>query len=951
MSTYVGKFITAVSAALEFNTATLSGAMDVIVIEDPDGKRQSTPFHVRFGKLQLLKTRGIPINVEINGQRTALRMFLGAAGEAYFYNPPRQPQPETPVELSASPSASFTNDEETTPCIESIPPSESAPQLTLTPPAKSDSTDQPEPQKQLPGTPTDGQANKDTVSKPACLSPSLLANQSQQPEHEYHIAYVSDSEVELTRTARAGAAEFIEEPRSPPLLSSRRNWDASPSFFSPTASATMSISTSANTDVTPSAVTFEESDNSALFGLPSTPRRPRTVSTPILEADVVQASVVDVTVSSAFTDVVVEEERKLDVRSVDGYDTDDEDDEITETTSKATSNQIGTDDIVTATTVTTNDDGQTTESSSKTTNRIGTDIVATETTNDDDQAAVRLQRHLSRMLSSSQTVELDNLGEDSYDTTESHNVEPVDEVLSMSLCGDLISENMQEEHIIELFDRHRLTYDDIISNPNIFSDPKLMFRLHNRIIDSRVAVPFLLTALAFGKCLDFEFLSRETAQLSANGKEYEKEVASSVEPSKSPETPSRRFRWFTWGSQTVVGEPLLEEEHISALEDKKEEIGRELTAAENHDKPVDDNTDRKDAANNDSTSNDQNPSEAVNGNGNEKQPVSASETKNGAENADTDSGNEKKEDDELNPTGNIQNKIEEKKEDENPDENPDENKDRPEFSDLDPAFLFLQPTDEQLRSLPLQEGANSMRFYVDESTAELSCRVFLWSQHSKIVISDVDGTITRSDVLGHLLPAVGRDWSQVGVAGLYTQIEKNGYKLVYLTARPIGQASQTRAFLHNVTQGSAKLPNGPVLMSPNRLVESFTREVIRRKPHEFKIAALREVRNLFPPDYNPFHAGFGNRDTDVISYRAVGLIPQRIFVVNPRGELVVMKETYESAASYSNLTDLVEKVFPDISGHGESEKIQTLTINTTYNDWHFWRSALPSLNVEELLKK
>jgi phosphatidate phosphatase LPIN len=32
------------------NPATLSGAIDVIVVEQPDGTLLSTPFHVRFGK-------------------------------------------------------------------------------------------------------------------------------------------------------------------------------------------------------------------------------------------------------------------------------------------------------------------------------------------------------------------------------------------------------------------------------------------------------------------------------------------------------------------------------------------------------------------------------------------------------------------------------------------------------------------------------------------------------------------------------------------------------------------------------------------------------------------------------------------------------------------------------------------------------------------------------------
>ena len=44
-----------VSGALDVNTSTLSGAIDVVVVRQLDGTLRSTPFHVRFGKLQLLQ--------------------------------------------------------------------------------------------------------------------------------------------------------------------------------------------------------------------------------------------------------------------------------------------------------------------------------------------------------------------------------------------------------------------------------------------------------------------------------------------------------------------------------------------------------------------------------------------------------------------------------------------------------------------------------------------------------------------------------------------------------------------------------------------------------------------------------------------------------------------------------------------------------------------------------
>ncbi|VDN44005.1 unnamed protein product, partial [Gongylonema pulchrum] len=38
------------------NPASLSGAIDLIVVEQPDGSYLSTPFHVRFGKYGVLNS-------------------------------------------------------------------------------------------------------------------------------------------------------------------------------------------------------------------------------------------------------------------------------------------------------------------------------------------------------------------------------------------------------------------------------------------------------------------------------------------------------------------------------------------------------------------------------------------------------------------------------------------------------------------------------------------------------------------------------------------------------------------------------------------------------------------------------------------------------------------------------------------------------------------------------
>lgn len=246
------------------------------------------------------------------------------------------------------------------------------------------------------------------------------------------------------------------------------------------------------------------------------------------------------------------------------------------------------------------------------------------------------------------------------------------------------------------------------------------------------------------------------------------------------------------------------------------------------------------------------------------------------------------------------------------------------------------PTIEQIASLNLREGQNMITFSFSTrvlGTQQVDAHIYLWKWNARIVISDVDGTITKSDVLGQFMPLVGRDWTQSGVAHLFSAIKENGYQLLFLSARAIVQAYLTRSFLLNLKQDGTALPNGPVVISPDGLFPSLFREVIRRAPHEFKIACLEDIKALFPADYNPFYAGFGNRDTDELSYRKIGIPKGKIFIINPKGEVAINNRI--DVKSYTSLHTLVDDMFPPTS----------LVEQEDFNSWNFWRMPLPDINI------
>ncbi|VDK88027.1 unnamed protein product [Dibothriocephalus latus] len=281
----------------------------------------------------------------------------------------------------------------------------------------------------------------------------------------------------------------------------------------------------------------------------------------------------------------------------------------------------------------------------------------------------------------------------------------------------------------------------------------------------------------------------------------------------------------------------------------------------------------------------------------------------------------------------------------------EDNKDRPSRK--------LRLTSEEVLNLGLKPGLNSAEFRIVtkfQGTYSCSANIYLWRSDDQLIISDVDGTITRSDLLGHVLPMLGHDWTHDGVAELYSKIASNGYKFVYLSARAIGQAGVTRSYLEHVFQrGKYRLPDGPVLLSPSSLMDALHREVIEGKPEIFKIQCLAELKEIFGPDASPFFAAFGNRQNDVLAYTEAGFEPCRIFTVNPNGMLRNECLTGHSS-TFDELISLTDHIFPCLSpqhcssyeevdafqqtdSEDESPKSANAPIDmSVYSSFAFWRN-------------
>ncbi|KAI2614940.1 LNS2-domain-containing protein [Hypoxylon sp. NC1633] len=243
----------------------------------------------------------------------------------------------------------------------------------------------------------------------------------------------------------------------------------------------------------------------------------------------------------------------------------------------------------------------------------------------------------------------------------------------------------------------------------------------------------------------------------------------------------------------------------------------------------------------------------------------------------------------------------------------------------------LRLTSDQLKALNLKPGENSMSFTVNRATCQ--AHLYLWKHDVPVVISDIDGTITKSDALGQVLNMIGRDWTHAGVAKLYSDIVENGYNVMYLTSRSVGQADTTRAYLYGIVQDNYRLPRGPTILSPDRTMAALRREIYLRKPHVFKMATLRDIRSLYGPDNHCFYAGFGNRLTDQISYRTVDVPRNRIFTINSNAEVSLdLLSLNKLKLSYVNMSEVVNHYFPPVSTLVKGGGVE-------YTDFTYWRDT------------
>ncbi|XP_023142606.1 phosphatidate phosphatase LPIN2 isoform X3 [Amphiprion ocellaris] len=895
------------------NQATLSGCIDVVVVRQRDGTYQCSPFHVRFGKLGVLRSKEKVIDIEVNGEPVDLHMKLGDNGEAFFVQEAEQLNQIVPAHLATSPIPTESHlfwisevehrapkDLEDDPVDPEDPPEPPAPSTQATKKKKRR-------RKKHKGDPRREEltppmsvttANAVAANTPAATTAAMSSTGQNEEIFEMDMSSDEEAAAHVSRSPSVTTMRDID-PKLPAARHSLDGYPMSDGDWPANDSHGLSQAFSPKSDselvMRPSeSLLRAESHMQWTWGeFPETTRITKKEKPELLKTVTITPSesthfrvILSSEAMENETEIEKEEGASSSVctivkpkpRTV-----------ITTVTPVNPLSPVSTmtsvspvtppeplDVLPPNVTTSTPSNSQQSDSPSKKKgvpkrsqhqgpediylddlNVLEPDVAARYFPKSESEAATKHWMD-SEMRSGSQSPQsVGSAAADSGTECLSDSASDLPDV-TLSLCGGL-TENAEISK--ERFMEHIITYHEFAENPAIIDNPNLVVKIGNRYYNWTLAAPLILSLQAFQKNLP-----------KATEEAWVKE-----------KMPKKSGRWWFWrkraDSTIKQSETKLETKEESHLEEEGPSMSQETLALP--------------------------PKVGDSSSDEESKEVSAASCQERLHPGDG----------QHHPSPHTYRKS-------------------------------LRLSSDQIASLKLKEGPNDVTFSITtqyQGTCRCEGTIYLWNWDDKVIISDIDGTITKSDVFGQILPQLGKDWTHQGIAKLYHSVAENGYKFLYCSARAIGMADMTRGYLQWVNDGGTILPRGPLMLSPSSLFSAFHREVIEKKPEIFKIECLTDIKNLFQHNKQPFYAAFGNRANDVFAYKEVGVPVCRIFTVNPKGELI-QEQTKGNKSSYGRLSELVEHVFPLLS-----KEQNEAFVMPEYSSFCYWRQPIPAINPDELL--
>ena len=187
---------------------------------------------------------------------------------------------------------------------------------------------------------------------------------------------------------------------------------------------------------------------------------------------------------------------------------------------------------------------------------------------------------------------------------------------------------------------------------------------------------------------------------------------------------------------------------------------------------------------------------------------------------------------------------------------------------------------------------------------------YVYTEEDKIVVSDIDGTITKSDTKGFFGGALGYNVHHEGVNMFLRGLNENGYKTIYLTARSMRYMSYTKNYLFekitvNDVDGVSP-PRNPILCIHHDLALGALGD--ESKSVLGKSSCLNNVVSLFTDSSAVFVGAYGNKSSDTEAYTNVGIPLSKIFIINKQSK--IMNAEFEGETTYKQQGEDLNTLFP-----------------------------------------
>ena len=207
-------------------------------------------------------------------------------------------------------------------------------------------------------------------------------------------------------------------------------------------------------------------------------------------------------------------------------------------------------------------------------------------------------------------------------------------------------------------------------------------------------------------------------------------------------------------------------------------------------------------------------------------------------------------------------------------------------------------SNEQLHEMKLDAGINPAFFIIEEINVRIPFFIYQFDQGDKLIVTDIDGTITKSDGRGFFGGNLGCKVHHESVHEFFQKAHENGYKIIYLTARPIKYHALTRKYLFETLKDSDvdiwRLPQNPVFCLSTDIAEAILRDSALGASG--KTTPLTNLLSLFKETSSTVVVGaYGNNDSDSEAYKNVGIPISNTFMIDTNSRIVNLATQEETS--------------------------------------------------------